>query len=265
MRYHLILLFISTQYLFNCFGQNFNTNEMDSNYCIHGKVFKYYPNGNPKSFKTYHHGFLYGIYEKYYRNGQTKEKGFLDDVNAWTLLFQPIKVAKEKYKKNGELKISLKTQIKPINEVPYGKCRCKGDNIKRIQSLLLGTWVKEKMIPFDKGDKVIDSVYEHYDTKITFFPNDSLSISIGSKQYCGRYHLTTNTLTLEMLQESNNWEALISMRWPKNTLFPNSTQDHFDLELIELLNILDQNGQIKLSNTIVKLKRERQYINEYTD
>ena len=157
----IVVLFIGVGH---CICQDSLSYPMDSNTCKHGKVFKYYLNGNPKLHKTYEHGFLYGPYEKYYRNGQIKEKGFLDDVNQRNLLFQPSKVTMVKYRKNGEFKKSLESQIKSINEVPNGKCKCEDGNVKRIKSLLIGDWIKERMIPFDKSDKVIDTIYNNYDT-----------------------------------------------------------------------------------------------------
>lgn len=238
-----------------CFGQDSTLNSTDSNACIHGQVEKYFSNGNLKSYRTYEHGFLYGPYMKYYRNGEVKEKGFLDDVNEWNLRFQPSKVVKEKYRKNGEFKKSVEGKINPIKPVPYGKCQCEDDNVQRIRSLLIGTWVKEKMIPFSKEYQIIDSVFSHYTTKITFFKNDSLSISINDIQYSGRYYLTSNTLKLQMKKGQDNWEYLISMRWPKKTLYPNSTGEHFDLELIEVLNVLTEDEKVILSNVIVKFKR----------
>ena len=238
-----------------CIGQDSIRNSIDSNTCLHGKVYKYFSNGNPKSFKTYEHGFLYGAYAKYYRNGQIKEKGFLDAVNEWTLLFQPSKVIKEKYRKNGKFKTSISGEIKPIDPVPPGKCQCEDENVRRLKSLLIGTWIKEKMIPFDKKDQIIDSVFNHYNTEITFFNNDSLSISINGTKHIGKYELTSNTLKLEMKNSQDNWETLISMRWPKLTLYPNSNYEHFDLELIELLNVLAKDENVILSNVIVKFKR----------
>lgn len=255
MKYYLIIS-ILTFCFGRSFGQDNSSNSIDSNFCIHGIVYKYFSNGKPKSFKTYEHGFLYGPYEKYYRNGAIKEKGFLDDVNVWTLLFQPSKVVKEKYDKNGHFRKGLTGEIKPIAAVPYGKCQCEDGNLNRIKSLLVGTWVKEKMIPFDKHDKIIDTVYNSYTSEITFFENDSLSISINGIQHVGRYILTSNTLKLEMKNNQNNWETLISMRWPKKTLYPNSTSEHFDLELIEILNVIDETDQVKSSNVIIKFKRK---------
>lgn len=243
-----------------CLGRSIGQDNMsiskDSNLCVHGKVYNYFSNGKPKSFKTYDHGFLYGPYEKYYRNGAIKEKGFLDDVNGWTLLFQPLKVVKEIYDKNGRFRKSLTGEIKPIAAVPYGKCQCEDGNLNRIKSLLVGTWVKEKMIPFDKDDKIIDSVYNLYTTEITFFKNDSLSISINGIQHVGRYFLTSNTLKLEMKNNQSEWESLISLRWPLKTLYPNSNYEHFDLELIEILNVTDEVDKVKLSNVIIKFKRK---------
>src|SRR5690606_31758325 len=154
-----------------CIGQDSAPYPMDSNFCIHGKVYNHYLNGNSKAFKTYEHGFLYGPYEVYRKSGQLKEKGFIDDVNESTLLFQPTKVIKERYGKDGELKKSLIGETKPIKQVPYGKCKCADGNVMRIRSLLVGTWGKEKMIPFDNKDQIIDSVYNLYDTRITFFHN----------------------------------------------------------------------------------------------
>jgi hypothetical protein len=250
----ILLLFITG--IGQCFGQDSIPYPMDSNTCIHGKVFSYYTNGKPKSFKTYEHGFLYGPYAKYYRNGQIKEKGFLDDVNEWTLLFQPSKVIQEEYRKNGEIKKSLEGEKQPLNQVPSGKCQCADGNVKRIRSLLLGHWVKEKMIPFDKSDKIIDSVYNKYDTEISFFPNNRLSVSINGIKYDGRYLLTSNTLILEMTKDSAKWESLIYLRWPKETLYPNSTQEHFDLKLVALLNVSNMNNEVNLSNVVVKFKKE---------
>ncbi|MES2589958.1 MAG: hypothetical protein V4622_13350 [Bacteroidota bacterium] len=229
---------------------------VDSNTCIHGKVFKYFSNGKPKSFKTYEHGFLYGPFVKYYRNGQAREQGFLDGVNGFTLLFQPSKIIKEKFKKNGDFKKSIKGEIKPITQVPYGKCLCEDENIKRIKTLLIGNWVKEKMIPFRNSDNIIDTVYIKYDTQLSFFLNDSLSVTINGIKYNGRYHLTSNTLKIEIAKDSLNWETLISMRWPKKTLYPNSTHEHFDLELIEILKVIKVDKDVVLSNVIVKFKRE---------
>lgn len=248
----LIIMFCIGQ----CFGQDSIPYSIDSNTCLHGKVFKYYSNGNPKSFKTYEHGFLYGTYAKYYRNGQVKEKGFLDDVNEWNLLFQPSKVIKEKYRKNGEFKKSLEGEKKPINPVPYGKCQCEDENVKRIKSLLIGTWMKEKMIPFDKDVQIIDSVFSQYNTNITFFKNDSLNVSINGINHAGRYFLTSNTLKMEMKNDQDNWETLISLRWPKKTLYPNPKGEHFDLELIEILNVMDKDEKVILSNVIIKFKKE---------
>jgi antitoxin component YwqK of YwqJK toxin-antitoxin module len=239
-----------------CIGQDSIPDSIDSNTCVHGKVYKYFSNGNSKSFKTYEHGFLYGSYAKYYRNGQVKEKGFLDDVNEWTLLFRPSKVIKKKYRKNGKFKKSVEGEIKPINPVPHGKCQCEDENVQRIKSLLIGTWMKEKMIPFDNNDQIIDSVFSQYNTKITFLRNDSLSLSINGINHSGRYFLSSNTLKLEMKNNQDNWETLISMRWPKKTLYPNSKQEHFDLELIEMLNVLNKDEKVILSNVIIKFKKE---------
>ena len=238
------------------FGQDSKSSSLDSNTCIHGKVYKYFLNGNPKSFKTYTHGFLYGEYAEYYRSGQVKEKGFMDDVNGWTLVFRRLKVDQEYYDKAGEFIKSSKSEIEQINPVPYGKCQCEDGNVKRIRSLLLGTWIKERMIPFGSSDQIIDSVFTRYNTKITFFSNDSLAVSQNGINRVGRYFLTSNTLILDVKDSQNKWETLISMRWPKKTLYPNSTQEHFDLELFELLKVLGEDENIRLSNVIVKFQKE---------
>lgn len=248
----LILIFSMGQ----SFGQDVIPNSIDSNTCLHGKVFKYYSNGKPKLYKTYVHGFLYGPYEKYYRNGELKEKGFLDDVNTWTLLLQPSKVVKEKYDKNGNFIKSSIGKIKPIDPVPFGKCQCEDGDLKQLKSLLIGTWIKEKMIPFDEDDQILDSVFSAYNTKISFFNNDSLSVSINGINHSGRYFLTSNTLKMEIKNGQDNWETLFSMRWPKKTLHPNSKGKHFDLELIEILNVFNKDQKVTLSNVIIKFKKE---------
>jgi len=239
-----------------CFGQDSILIPLDSNKCLHGRIYNYFRDGTPKSFRTYTHGYLYGPYEKFYRNGKIKEKGFLDDVNQWTILFQPSKIFWEKYDKEGLFKRSLGSEIIPMKPVPSGKCDCEDGNIQRLKSLLVGKWVKEKMRSFTKSDQIIDSVFDSYDTEITFLPNDSLLISVNGHIQKGFYILSSNKIELIVITDDGKQESLMYGRWPIKTLNPNSTWEHFDLELIELLNVLKEDQRIALNDVIVKFKRE---------
>lgn len=253
---YIILNFIVIQ----CCGQDTIDYPVDSNLCIHGKVYTYYSNGAMKAYNTYEHGFLYGPYEKYYKNGQLKEKGFLDNVNQRTLLFQPYKVVKENYDRNGRFKKSITEEILPVKPVPSGKCMCSDGNVKRIRSLLTGIWEKDTITTFNKNNELIDSVYNNYETQIEFFQNDSFTICRNGKKQNGRYILTSNTLQLEIQKSEVEWEYLISMRWPVKTLYPNSSRKHFNFQLIEVLNVLNSEKVVVPSNVIVKFKRK--YIGE---
>lgn len=256
MNKHLLINYFICLFSSFLFSQNTIKNpSLDKDSCIHGKVFTYYSNGQPKSYVTYQNGFIYGGYEKYYRNGKIKENGFLDDVNSWNLLFQPSKPIKNKYKRNQSLKYSLQGEIYPIKTVPYGKCKCLDDNNSRIKSLLVGDWIKDKMEPFSKSDQIIDSIYKRYSTRITFFEDDTFQIIENNTVKKGIYILQSNILDLELLNEKGESEYFFGWRWPKKTLYPNSTGEHFKLELIELMEVLSKENQVKLSNVVVKFKR----------
>ena len=255
IKYSLVISLLICSIVFESIGQEINSSPLDSNLCIHGEVMTYYGNGNPKSMKTYEHGFLYGNYEKYNRSGALVEWGFLDNVNVQTLFFQPVKSIKVTHGKHGFYD-SIISEIIPIKKVPVGRCKCEDGNIKRIKSLLIGVWTKERMIPFDRSDKIIDSIFRNYDTQLIFHSNDSLTILKNGITQSGVYNFTSNTIDLKIRNDEGVLESIMSMRWPRKTLNTNSTLEHFNMELIELLFTMKKTSEIELSNVIVKFKRE---------
>lgn len=258
MKYYLIFPIILIIQVTQCFAQDSIRIPLDSNKCPHGKVYTYYRNGTKKSFKTYEHGFIYGPYQTFYRNGRLKEKGFLDAVNEWTLLLKPSKVFWEKYSKEGKFRKDYGSgkDVQVMKTVPFGKCNCLDGNVLRLKSLLVGKWTKEKMIPFNGTDRIIDSLFNAYNTEITFLPNDSLLVSVNGYIQKGFYVLSSNKLELILLRDSGEQESLIHMRWPKNTLYPDEKHEHFDLELIDALNVLTKDNVIEFNHVIIKFKRE---------
>lgn len=232
------------------------TRYLDSNTCLNGPQVKYYSNGKIKKMKTYRSGFLYGPYEKYYRNGRIKEKGFLDDVNCWTILFQPSKMIKEKFNRKGKIKKSVKGKIIDFPAVPSGKCECTDGNLKLLQTLLIGTWKSGKMYSFDHNQKVLDSIIDNYKIELTFYPDFKLQKVSNGKIEVGRYELTSNTLQLFIITESNKSENIMSFRWPKKTLFPNNKNECFNLELIELLEVIDTNNKRSRNNGYIKFEKK---------
>jgi hypothetical protein len=233
-----------------------STYPQDSNLCLHGKVYEYYSNGNPKLYRTYTHGFLYGEYAEYDKKGNLIEDGFMDGVNVFSLLMRPSKVIRNLYDKDGGNIQITQGQVTPLRTIPEGKCKSTDGNITRIRSLLIGKWSKCNMIPFDKNASLIDSVFINYSTEITFFANDSLDLYENRKHHVGRYQLESNKLRIEIKNKLGDWIPYMSWRWPKETLYPAPSGKYFNLQLLEVLPILLDENTIVNSDVAVRLRRE---------
>ena len=111
-------------------GKTKSIQEYGTTGCLHGVSVRFHRNGNVKDSITYDVGRVYGKASYYYKNGNFKCAGFLDETNSQTwrwFRFQPSRTGIWKgSSRNGRVETEEHNpSYDSINEWPIRKPKCK--------------------------------------------------------------------------------------------------------------------------------------------